>query len=98
MVTFPSDKLFLLPLLLFQGYLAPSKIDPKLLSPKHVFQEVEGEGKGEEPKINLTKLQVCEGGKERGKNGGREEGNEGGKGRGREGGGEGSSKRAILLN
>lgn len=40
-----------------QGYLAPSKIDPKLLNPKHVFQEVEKSEK-QEPKISLTKLQV----------------------------------------
>lgn len=40
-----------------QGYLAPSKIDPKLLNPKHVFQEVE-ESEKQEQKISLTKLQV----------------------------------------
>lgn len=40
-----------------QGYLAPSKIDPKLLNPRHVFQEVEESEKGEQ-KISLTKLQV----------------------------------------
>ena len=40
-----------------QGYLAPSKIDPKLLDPRHVFQEVE-EGNKQEQKISITKLQV----------------------------------------
>lgn len=28
-----------------QGYIAPAKIDPKLLDPKHIFKEVEPEGK-----------------------------------------------------
>lgn len=42
-----------------QGYLAPSKIDPKLLNPRHVFQEVEESEKGEQ-KISLTKLQVTD--------------------------------------
>lgn len=41
-----------------QGYLAPSKIDPKLLDPRHVFQEVEESDK-QEQKISITKLQVC---------------------------------------
>ena len=41
-----------------QGFLAPGKIDPKLLDPKHVFQEIEDDTKSEQ-KISLTKLQVC---------------------------------------
>lgn len=34
----------------FQGYKAPDKIDPKFLDPKCVFEDVEGEPKGQ---INL---------------------------------------------
>ena len=41
-----------------QGYLAPGKIDPRMLDPKHVFREVEGEEK-QDHKVNLVKLQVC---------------------------------------
>ncbi len=42
-----------------QGYLAPRKIDPKLLDPRHVFKEVEVEGEGlDKQRVSLTKLQV----------------------------------------
>ena len=41
-----------------QGYLAPSKIDPKLLDSRHVFQEVETTDEKGEKKVNLIKLQV----------------------------------------
>lgn len=40
-----------------QGYIAPSKIDPKLLDSRYVFAEIEEEEKAEQ-KISLTKLQV----------------------------------------
>ena len=39
-----------------QGYIAPKKIDPKLLDSRYVFAEVE-EDKPEQ-KISLTRLQV----------------------------------------
>ena len=39
-----------------QGYIAPKKIDPKLLDYRYVFAEVEGDKA--EQKISLTKLQV----------------------------------------
>ena len=38
-----------------KGFLAPSKIDEKLLDPRHVFQEVE---KKSEEKMSLSMLQV----------------------------------------
>ncbi|KAK2562387.1 pre-rRNA 2'-O-ribose RNA methyltransferase FTSJ3 [Acropora cervicornis] len=37
-----------------QGYIAPAKIDPKFLDPKHIFSEVEPEGK---KTVSLLKLQ-----------------------------------------
>ncbi|XP_074637139.1 pre-rRNA 2'-O-ribose RNA methyltransferase FTSJ3-like [Acropora palmata] len=37
-----------------QGYIAPAKIDPKFLDPKHIFREVEPEGK---KTVSLLKLQ-----------------------------------------
>lgn len=40
-----------------QGFLAPSKVDPKLLDPRFVFKEVDG-GEEVEQKISLTKIQV----------------------------------------
>ena len=40
-----------------QGYLAPAKVNPKLLDPRHVFAELEEEEKPE-LKISLTKVQV----------------------------------------
>lgn len=40
-----------------QGYLAPAKVDPKLLDPRHVFAELD-EGEQPEQKISLTRLQV----------------------------------------
>ncbi len=40
-----------------QGFLAPSKVDPKLLDPRFVFKEVDG-GEEIEQKISLTKIQV----------------------------------------
>ena len=46
--------LFLL-MLLFKGYIAPAKIDPKLLDPKHIFKEVEPEGK---KKISILQVEV----------------------------------------
>ncbi len=39
-----------------QGFIAPSKIDPKLLDPRYVFEDVADNEK--EQKISLTKLQV----------------------------------------
>lgn len=40
-----------------QGYLAPSKVDPRLLDSRFVFKEVE-ESEDKEQKISLTKIQV----------------------------------------
>ncbi|KAJ7373969.1 pre-rRNA processing protein ftsj3 [Desmophyllum pertusum] len=37
-----------------QGYIAPAKIDPKLLDPKHIFKEVEPEGK---KKISILQVE-----------------------------------------
>ena len=43
--------------LLSKGYIAPAKIDPKFLDPKHIFSEVEPEGK---KTVSLLKLQVID--------------------------------------
>ena len=40
-----------------RGYLAPGKIDPKLLDSRYVFADVEEEEKTEQ-RISLTRLQV----------------------------------------
>lgn len=37
-----------------QGYIAPAKIDPKLLDPRHIFKEVEPEGK---KKISILQVE-----------------------------------------
>lgn len=41
--------------LIFKGYIAPAKIDPKLLDPKHIFKEVEPEGK---KKVSILQVEV----------------------------------------
>lgn len=41
--------------LLSKGYIAPAKIDPKFLDPKHIFSDVEPEGV---KTVSLLKLQV----------------------------------------
>lgn len=38
-----------------KGYVAPAKIDPKLLDPKHIFKEVEPE---ETKKISILQVEV----------------------------------------
>lgn len=38
-----------------KGYIAPAKIDPKLLDPRHIFKEVEPEGK---KKISILQVEV----------------------------------------
>jgi len=38
-----------------KGYVAPAKIDPKLLDPKHIFKEVEPE---EKRKISIQQIEV----------------------------------------
>ena len=38
-----------------KGYVAPAKIDPKLLDPKHIFKEVEPE---EKKKISILQVEV----------------------------------------
>ena len=40
-----------------KGYIAPRKIDPKLLDPRYVFEDKEDDEKPEQ-KISLTRLQV----------------------------------------
>lgn len=40
-----------------QGYIAPSKVDPKLLDPRFVFKDVENP-EDKDQKISLTKVQV----------------------------------------
>ena len=40
-----------------KGYLAPGKVDPKLLDPHYVFADIEDDEKPEQ-KISLTRLQV----------------------------------------
>ena len=42
---------------LSKGYIAPAKIDPKFLDPKHIFSEVEPEGK---KTVSLLNLQVID--------------------------------------
>ena len=46
-----NSRLFLFP----KGYVAPAKIDPKLLDPRHIFKEVEPEGK---KKISILQVEV----------------------------------------
>ena len=38
-----------------KGYIAPAKIDPKLLDPRHIFKDVEPEGK---KKISILQVEV----------------------------------------
>lgn len=38
-----------------KGYVAPAKIDPKLLDPRHIFKEVEPE---EKKKISILQVEV----------------------------------------
>ena len=40
-----------------QGYLAPSKVDPKLLDPRYVFKDLEEE-ESKEHQVSLSKLKV----------------------------------------